>query len=609
MQESEIIQFLMEHLDYFKVSDIILSALRSLLWLLIKGLIWLTDLCQDFYSKCFEFLDFTTNQSVQNFMEEMKVVVVLVLTVSILFIGYKLIFRPQKKPSVITNLFIGMFVLCSFTYIMTSINSGMIYSKNYIMKGYGGSGSAANQIISQNLTDLYYIDAKMGLKNFDEDNIPHASLTDENIKMLEFNEVADSESDLLSTKEAKDILKQKVIYNPKSSSDSGNDEYSISKFTDFLSIKGGYYRYHLDSFFVILSLLSLVIVFLVMGYKVFKLVWELITAQFLAILFSGEIFSGQAMKKLLDFVKNLYVVMFYTIISIKLYLLASDYITATFTTGIAAMMLLCLAFAVIDGPNVIEKVLGIDAGLNQGMSKLLSFAHLAGGTVRTAQAAYMQHRMNQGMRNISSAINNGAQNGGSGGIGGSNSNINSMNQAVNSSSDPQGNNVPTNFDNGDDANSGNGMGSGNEDSQNENMPDNMSSEDNGFDASDSDTINGENSGEMPTNLDGDMNDNGFPSELNKDNDFGNSYNEDGTASELEHYKEGSDGSVKDNTKRDIRTESSQENHQKNVSSENTKTKNSLNGGVMTEGIPSSSSTIKTPSSKSNRRIDKEGMNN
>lgn len=608
MQESEIIQFLIDNLDYFSVSDIISSVFRSLLWMIVKGLAWLTDFCQEFYSKCFEFLDFTTSESVQSFMEEMKLVVVLVLTISIMLIGYKLIFRPQKKPSVITNLFIGMFVLISFTYIMTTINSGMIYSKNYIMNSYGGSGSAANQIISQNLTDLYYVDAKIGLKNMDESNIPHAALTDQNVKMLQFNEVADGDSDLVSSDEAKDILKKKVIYNPKSSADTGQDEYAISNFVDFLSIKGGYYRYHLSSFFVILSLLSLVIVFLVMGYKVFKLVWELVTVQFLSIIFSGEIFSGQAMKKLLDFVKNLYVVMFYTIVSIKLYLIASEYINVTFSSGIAAMMLLCLAFAVIDGPNVIEKILGIDAGLNQGMSKLLSFGHLAGGAFRTAQAAYMQHRMNQGMRNISNAINNGAQNGGSGGIGGANSNINSMNQAVNSSSDPQGNNVPTNFDNGDDANSGNGMGSGNEDSQNENMPVNMSSEDNGFDASDSDTINGENSGEMPTNLDGDMNDNGFSSELNKDNDFGNSYNEDGTTSELEHYKEGSDSSVKDNTKSDIRTESSQENHQKAVSSEHTKTKSSLNGGAMTGGIPSSSSEMARTSSKNNRRIDKESMN-
>lgn len=603
MQESEIIQFLIDNLDYFSVSDIISSVFRSLLWMIVKGLAWLTDFCQEFYSKCFEFLDFTTSESVQSFMEEMKLVVVLVLTISIMLIGYKLIFRPQKKPSVITNLFIGMFVLISFTYIMTTINSGMIYSKNYIMNSYGGSGSAANQIISQNLTDLYYVDAKIGLKNMDESNIPHAALTDQNVKMLQFNEVADGDSDLVSSDEAKDILKKKVIYNPKSSADTGQDEYAISNFADFLSIKGGYYRYHLSSFFVILSLLSLVIVFLVMGYKVFKLVWELVTVQFLSIIFSGEIFSGQAMKKLLDFVKNLYVVMFYTIVSIKLYLIASEYINVTFSSGIAAMMLLCLAFAVIDGPNVIEKILGIDAGLNQGMSKLLSFGHLAGGAFRTAQAAYMQHRMNQGMRNISNAINNGGTNtGGSNSIHGANANLNSMNQSVNSSSNPQGDNVPTNFDSGDNTNGNNEVGGKNNEMQNENMPENMGTDENRFDAGNSDAMNGENLREMPTNLDGDIIDNNGPSEMKEDNNFDNLNKEQGNNADV------LSGSTQEKTNNGIKLGVSQENHQNTLSSKKTEGKNSLNGGAMTGGIPSSSSEMARTSSKNNRRIDKESMN-
>lgn len=74
-----------------------------------------------------------------------------------------------------------------------------------------------------------------------------------------------------------------------------DDIYNGVLMTDFASEY--YYRYHLDFFSSVLILVSLVITFAVLGYKVIKLIWEIITGQFLVILFSGEIVSGQTIKK------------------------------------------------------------------------------------------------------------------------------------------------------------------------------------------------------------------------------------------------------------------------------------------------------------------------
>ena len=406
MGEHEIINFFVRNGNYFTTSNFVWLVLKNIEWILVKALLWLANISQDFYNICFKFLDFTTYGPVKNFLDEFKVGVVVVLAISFLFIGYKLLFHPDKKSSFLTNFMIGMFVLCASASLLSSINSGMIAGKDYVMNSYGASASAANKIISSNLTDIIYVDKKIGLKNMSPSNIPHASLSDDEIKLINYTEIVKDDSEFLTTNTAEDILKKKIVYVPNSN---GSVSYALDDVYDgvFTTDFGSeyYYRYHLNSLKVILSLLSLVIVFLVMGYKVMKLVWELVTSQFLVILFAGEIFSGQTMKKILDFVKNIYIVMLYTLVSIKMYLLAVDYINANITSGAGTIAILFLAFIVADGPVVVEKILGIDAGLQSGTGKMLAMAHMAAGAGRTAQNAYMQHRMNKNFRDMTKSLN------------------------------------------------------------------------------------------------------------------------------------------------------------------------------------------------------------
>lgn len=408
MQESAIISFLIQNQEYFTTSSFLEDGLRLITWWIINGLKWLANVSQEFYEKCFDFLDFTSYGPVKSFLEEFEVAVVVILALSFVLIGYRYLFQPEKKSSFLTNLLIGMFVLTATSSILSSINSGMLAGRDYVVSNLGSSSSAANQIISSNLTDLIYVDKKIGMENMNGNNIPHASLTDEDISMIKYNEILKDDSSYLTTDKAEDILKKKIVYVPNETG-SGNsyaldDIYNGLLTTDLLSEY--YYRYHLNSFTVLLSLISLIVVFLVMGYKVIKLIWELVTSQFLAVLFSGEIFSGQTLKKLIDFVKNIYIVLLYTLVSVKLYLLASDLITAHFTSSIRGLILMCLSFAVADGPIVVEKLLGIDAGLQSGVGKLTASIHTVSGGFRTVQYAHMQHRMNKGMSNFNKKFGN-----------------------------------------------------------------------------------------------------------------------------------------------------------------------------------------------------------
>ena len=275
MQDSEIIRILSENPELFKTSGMVSDVFRTIGFAIIKGLVWLSNVCQEFYNQCFQILDFTTYGPVQEFLSEFDGIVMIVIAVSLLALAIILILRPEKKPNVLMNFLLGMFVFCSSVSLLTSFNSLISDSQQYVSSTYSSDGLAANQIISANMTDLLYIDREVGLANADEAENIHAELSENIIENLDYTETIPADSDSLSTSEAEDILDKKIVY-----LGSGKDDYILEDIydgvlmTDFGS--DFYYRYNLSFINSVFSILALCILFLVLGYKVIRLVWELL---------------------------------------------------------------------------------------------------------------------------------------------------------------------------------------------------------------------------------------------------------------------------------------------------------------------------------------------
>ena len=65
-------------------------------------------------------------------------------------------------------------------------------------------------------------------------------------------------------------------------------------------------------------------------------------------------------------------------------MIATEYISGKNWNGFTkGMFLLFIAFAVIDGPNLVQRITGLDAGLSDGMQKVMS-AYYAGGMMAGA---------------------------------------------------------------------------------------------------------------------------------------------------------------------------------------------------------------------------------
>lgn len=97
-------------------------------------------------------------------------------------------------------------------------------------------------------------------------------------------------------------------------------------------------------------------------------------------------------------------------------MIATEYISGKNWNGFTkGMFLLFIAFAVIDGPNLVQRITGLDAGLSDGMQKVMS-AYYAGGMMAGAArgAGHIASGVAKGAgkfgKTIGGAVRNGSKN-------------------------------------------------------------------------------------------------------------------------------------------------------------------------------------------------------
>ncbi|MDU1414917.1 MAG: hypothetical protein E6929_19145, partial [Clostridium sp.] len=152
----------------------------------------------------------------------------------------------------------------------------------------------------------------------------------------------------------------------------------------WIAMDENYYRYNIDFIPVIISLLTTGITLLCVGFKVAKLIYELAFKKLFAIIFAFADIEddNKKLKAILKDILASFLIIMLTAILLKLYVLfnawLSTVVTSTdigigFTSGTIAKLIfqISVSFAVIDAPNLVERILGIDAGLKSGFNTMM----------------------------------------------------------------------------------------------------------------------------------------------------------------------------------------------------------------------------------------------
>lgn len=346
--------------DYFHKSSIWMDAIRAIGYEIVKLLQIVADAMISLFDKTYDLLDFTRIPAVDKFINEFKPVFIALFCVSLLILGVMLIIQTEKPKKLLKNILISLVVISSSTFLISSLNKIVISGKDAVNLT---SESTSTDVVKNNLIDLLYVDKKNELSKFPE---YYNKLSTQVIKSIDITEKVTSDVDGIS-ETAEEVFDNYVVI-----SNDGKVDYEEFK-SGWFSVFDPpyYYRYDIHFFTIYVTYLAMIIVYVCTSFKVIRLVYEIVVHRVLAYLYAADITSGQRLVKILDSLLNTYIVLFMVTVFLKVYQLANSFIAQqNYNSFIKCFFLICIAFAVIDGPNIIQQITGIDAGLSSGFGKI-----------------------------------------------------------------------------------------------------------------------------------------------------------------------------------------------------------------------------------------------
>jgi hypothetical protein len=349
MGDAALKEFYIRNSDIFVNNEIPIWIMREVGWFLFKGIVWVAAKCQDLYDISFGLIDFTSWSNVNEYVSALKPLFIALTAISLFALGIIFIFLHEKKPKIIINICLAVLCVTCSTVVFGQLND----ATKAVKKGFESitvneKGQDVYDIVGENIIDLVYLDQKNEIDNLNYEtqgkDLSKPSVNEKNFKQIDYGEVL----------------------NPKTEKKwNSNDDADLAN--EF------YYRYHFSFFLATLQLLAIIVLYVALAYKCVRVIFELVVARLFAYLYAAELSGGEKLKKILMFIRDSYILLLVTVLCVRVFFLFNAYITTTIdNTFVQGVLIVFLAFAVIDGPNLVEKLLGMDAGLSSSTSRMLA---------------------------------------------------------------------------------------------------------------------------------------------------------------------------------------------------------------------------------------------
>ena len=389
MDKEEIIKILTDYADVLHIKSFALDFIRQLGWWLIKALCSLCDFFYDVLTSIYKALDFTTGDSLISYSKALMPWISCLLIISIMLLGYYMIVkRTDARVNLVQNLVLIMLIVTALPQItgyMADLTAAA--TKSVEQEAITQEASPSFKVIQENVIDL---------KTADKQDMPsYADLTggkkkrnsltsQKRIKYVDINEYMDYKND--NELKNPDLWKSKLTVDGDGKASITDMGGGLGSFFGLANDK--YYRYSVNWWTVIITLAVSCIALFFMSLKVARIIWEIAAHQligpFIAV---TDLASGQRMKEFLRSLVSLFAVLFMIMLMYGLYFLGMSYINSfsAGSQGVNAVakiiMQMALAWMMIDGANIIERVTGVDAGLKSGYQAVIG-ALAAGKAVK-----------------------------------------------------------------------------------------------------------------------------------------------------------------------------------------------------------------------------------
>ncbi|WP_353048594.1 pLS20_p028 family conjugation system transmembrane protein [Exiguobacterium sp. s127] len=378
MTDSELISKFKDLEDVFNLSNLVNDALRTVGWILVRGLAVIIDGLEEVTNTILLTKTFFNNPEVVEFVQTIQPFLYVILAGSFLFTGYLIIFQKKfDREGFLINVFITLLVLGLLSPTMIKVND---FSDEAIAQTNSSSlyddndSTISNKILLQNIHDLVLYDKKdfkvPGQKE-KMNNIPESL-----VKNLRVNEVFNQNDFALSDTGIK-LSESFVMWDGKEAVLGELDQSGVEWNNQY------YYRYHPNWLTILVTLGVVGFTLFSIAYKLARLSFELAFNYVLAILIApADLHSGQKTKKVIQSILNTFLVIILIFVSIKIYTIGTAYLADTLDGLAYLIALIAFSAALIDGPNMVERLFGIDAGLKRGWGVALGAYAVGKGTAK-----------------------------------------------------------------------------------------------------------------------------------------------------------------------------------------------------------------------------------
>ncbi|XZJ33802.1 pLS20_p028 family conjugation system transmembrane protein (plasmid) [Clostridium perfringens] len=354
------------NLGILTINGIVNYCFRWVGWKLIVILANIDSVIEEAVNKIYTLNSFFQSNEINSLIDRYKPIMWAIFAISLLVLGYKLMLNKKRdRQNIVTNILFSLIVVMALPMMMLQMSK---ITDMIVTDAKSGYTTSANLLVKDSLYDLYALDQN----NFDFSN--KNNISDSNILNININE----EFEINNETKNEDIFKYKIEMLPNGKP----DEVKLEK--NWIAMDENYYRYNIDFIPVIISLLTTGVTLLCVGFKVAKLIYELAFKKLFAIIFAFADIEddNKRLKAILKDILSSFLIIMLTAILLKLYVLFNAWLSTVvsstdigigFTSGTLAKLIfqISVSFAVVDAPNLVERILGIDAGLKSGFNTML----------------------------------------------------------------------------------------------------------------------------------------------------------------------------------------------------------------------------------------------
>ena len=351
-----------------ELGNVFESCIRWLGWGLVTLLAKLVNGIESTSNKVYTINGFFNSSEVNQLIDKYEPLVWTILAISIGILGFRIIFNRQQNRNELPS---NIVLLSTFMTKMNDITKVAISSIN------NSNQSLTNTLVKESLYDIYYLDDNDFNLAGEKNNISADSIYNIDInEALDTSEVKDS-----------DLFKKKIIFKE------NGDKKLVKLEKGWFSIDEMYYRYNIDFISVIISLGAIGIAFVCIMLKVIRLLFELaFNKLFITLLAFADISDGKRLKEMVKHIISIFIVIFITAVLTNMYMLYNSWITKSLVANglgnngiLKILFIVGGAIAVIDGPNLVERILGIDAGLKSSWGTLMAGYGVAKGALNSGK--------------------------------------------------------------------------------------------------------------------------------------------------------------------------------------------------------------------------------